>query len=80
MGRKIKVYCASGWFTPRTRDILDKLESLLTNNEHVSLYSPRRDGIMLPPNQKHDTALRESIFKNRNLLRCFLLEMVLSLL
>ena len=61
--KKVSIYLASGWFTPRTREILDNLESLLTNNEHVSLYSPRRDGIMLPPNQKHDTSLRESIFK-----------------
>lgn len=61
---RTKIYLASGWFTPRTREILDNLESLLTNHECVSLYSPRRDGIMLPPNQKHDTALRESIFRD----------------
>lgn len=63
MGRKIKVYCASGWFTPRTRDILDSLESKLSARADVNLYSPRRDGIMLTPNQKHDTELRENIFK-----------------
>lgn len=60
---KINVYLASGWFTQRTREILDKVEALLTIHPRVDLYSPRRDGIMLPPNQKHDTALRESIFK-----------------
>lgn len=60
---KIKVYLASGWFTPNTREILDTLEVLLESREDVELYSPRRDGIMLPPNQKHDTALRESIFE-----------------
>lgn len=59
---KIKVYCASGWFTSRMARILDSLEATLTDCEFVSLYSPRRDGIMLPPNQKHDTKLRESIF------------------
>ena len=63
MNKKVSVYLASGWFTPRTRDILDNLESKLSNREDVKLYSPRRDGIMLPPNQKHDTTLRESIFK-----------------
>lgn len=63
MNKKVSVYLASGWFTSRTRDILDNLESKLSNREDVKLYSPRRDGIMLPPNQKHDTALRESIFK-----------------
>lgn len=63
MNNKVSVYLASGWFTPRTRDILDKLEFKLSNREDVDLYSPRRDGIMLPPNQKHDTELRESIFK-----------------
>ena len=63
MNNKLNIYLASGWFTPRTREILDNLESMLTNHERVNLYSPRRDGIMLPPNQKHDTALRESIFK-----------------
>lgn len=61
--KTLNIYLASGWFTPHTRDILDKLESMLTEREDVHLYSPRRDGIMLPPNQKHDTALRESIFK-----------------
>lgn len=59
---KTKIYLASGWFTLNTREILDKLESFLSSREDVDLYSPRRDGIMLPPNQKHDTALRESIF------------------
>lgn len=61
---KKKVYLASGWFTPRTREILDALESKLSSRDDVNLYSPRRDGIMLPPNQKHDTSLRESIFKD----------------
>ena len=61
--RQINVYLASGWFTPGTREILDTLEEGLSNREDINLYSPRRDGIMLPPNQKHDTALRESIFK-----------------
>lgn len=61
--KKISVYLCSGWFTPRTRDILDNLESRLASRKDVDLYSPRRDGIMLSPNQKHDTALRESIFK-----------------
>lgn len=60
---KVSVYLASSWFTPRMVNILDNLESKLSNREDVKLYSPRRDGIMLPPNQKHDTALRESIFK-----------------
>lgn len=60
---KLKVYLASGWFTPNTREILDTLESKFTDHSIVDLYSPRRDGIMLPPNQRHDTELRESIFK-----------------
>lgn len=60
---KVRVYLASGWFTPRTREILDNLERMLSLIDDVVLYSPRRDGIMLPPNQKHDTELRESIFK-----------------
>lgn len=59
---KLKVYLASGWFTDRTRAILDRLEPMLDNHPRVTLYSPRRDGVMLPPNQKHDTSLRESIF------------------
>lgn len=63
MNNQLNIYLASGWFTPRTREILDNLESMLTNHKRVSLYSPRRDGIMLPPNQKHDTTLRESIFR-----------------
>lgn len=63
MSKKIKVYLASGWFTPTTREILERLETKLSSREDVDLYSPRRDGIMLPPNQKHDTALRESIFR-----------------
>lgn len=63
MERKIKIYCASGWFTPNTRDILDRLERMLSCRSYVSLYSPRRDGVMLPPNQKHDTELREKIFQ-----------------
>lgn len=61
--KKIKVYIASGWFSERTRDILDNLESHLGQHSSLSVYSPRRDGIMLAPNQKHDPQLRESIFK-----------------
>lgn len=61
---KLAIYLASGWFTPRTKDILDYLEYQLTQREDIDLFSPRRDGVMLPPNQKHDTALRESIFKD----------------
>ena len=64
MERKVKVYCAAGWFTPRTKEILDKLEYLLSNEECVNLYSPRRDGVMLTPNQKHDTSIRETVFKD----------------
>lgn len=60
--KKLSIYLASGWFSSDTREILDQLESYLSTLENVVLYSPRRDGIMLPPNQKHDTALRESIF------------------
>lgn len=63
MSKKLKVYLASGWFTPRTREILDTVEEKLSNREDIELYSPRRDGKMLPPNQKHDTELRESIFE-----------------
>lgn len=63
MDKKYVVYLASSWFTPRTREILDTLEVILERNENIKLYSPRRDGIMLPPDQKHDTELRESIFK-----------------
>ena len=63
MSKKYSIYLAGGWFTPRTRDILDHLEINLDSREDVDLYSPRRDGVMLPPNQKHDTELRESIFK-----------------
>lgn len=59
---KLRCYLASSWFTPETRKILDYLEYKLSNVSDIELYSPRRDGIMLPPNQKHDTALRESIF------------------
>lgn len=59
----VNIYLAGGWFTPNTREILDKIESRLSNIPDINLYSPRRDGIMLPPNQKHDTKLRESIFK-----------------
>lgn len=64
MNRKLKVYAASGWFTNRTREILDYVERVLTDDERIDVYSPRRDGVMLPPNQKHDTALRESVFKD----------------
>lgn len=60
--KKINIYLASGWFTPNTREILESLEKKLSDREDVILYSPRRDGIVLPPDQKHDTALRESIF------------------
>lgn len=60
---KTTIYLASGWFTPNTREILEKLETCIESCDSVSLYSPRRDGIMLPPNQKHDTELRENIFK-----------------
>ena len=62
--RKIKIYLASGWFTSSTREILDKVESLLDSRDDVELYSPRRDGIMLTPNQRHDTAVRESVFND----------------
>lgn len=61
---KIKIYLASGWFTENTREILDYLEKTLTDHPKITLFSPRRDGVMLPPNQKHDTSLRESIFKD----------------
>lgn len=60
---ELKIYLASSWFTPNTRDILDRLERMLSFRSDVSLYSPRRDGVMLPPNQKHDTKLREKIFQ-----------------
>lgn len=60
--KKLKVYLASGWFTPVTKDILDHLEDQLTRMEDVDLFSPRRDGVMLPPDQRHDTELRESVF------------------
>lgn len=60
---KIRVYIGAGWFTERTRDILDHLEVQLGGYDNLSVYSPRRDGIMLPPDQKHDSALRESIFQ-----------------
>lgn len=60
---RTSVYLASGWFTPNTREILDNLEKRLSMREDIDLYSPRRDGIMLPPDKKHDTELRESIFK-----------------
>lgn len=62
MRDRIKIYLASGWFTERTRSILEVLESKLSERKDVDLYSPRRDGIMLPPDKKHDTQLRESIF------------------
>ena len=60
---RVRVYLASGWFTDNTREILGNLEGILSNRSDIDLYSPRRDGIMLPPDQKHDTALRESIFQ-----------------
>lgn len=63
MDTKKKIYLASSWFTEDTRNILSALEEALTLKDDVSLYSPRRDGIVLPPNQHHDTALRESIFQ-----------------
>lgn len=61
--RKLRVYIASSWFTPATKETLGYLESLLDSNSNLEVYSPRRDGIVLPPNQKHDTSLRESIFE-----------------
>lgn len=61
---KIKVYLASSWFTPRMVDILDSLENFLSLRKDIDLYSPRRDGIMLTPNQKHDTSVREMVFKD----------------
>jgi len=64
MNNKVSIYLAGGWFTERTRDILDCLESMLSKHPKVNLYSPRRVGFMLPPNQKHDTTLRENIFKD----------------
>lgn len=64
--RKVKIYLASSWFTPMTRDILSALEFILSRRDDIDLYSPRRDGIVLPPNKKHDTALRECIF-NENI-------------
>ena len=64
MGNKIKVYLASSWFTPATEEIRFNLEGMLSVRPDVELYSPKRDGIMLPPNQRHDTALRESIFND----------------
>lgn len=64
--KKLRVYLASGWFTPATRDIRDKLENILEHNEEIELYSPLRDGIRLNPNQRQDTLLRESIF-NENI-------------
>lgn len=60
---RINIYLASSWFTPRMKSILSELEVVLSAREDVNLYSPRRDGIVLPAYQKHDTALRESIFK-----------------
>lgn len=64
MKDKIRVYLASSWFTPATEEIRSNLECMLTVRPDIELYSPKRDGIMLPPNQKHDTALRESIFND----------------
>lgn len=64
MKDKIRVYLASSWFTPATEEIRSNLEGMLTVRPDIELYSPKRDGIMLPPNQKHDTALRESIFND----------------
>lgn len=64
MKNKINVYLASSWFTPATEEIRSNLEGILSVRHDVELYSPKRDGIMLPPNQKHDTALRESIFND----------------
>lgn len=64
MKSKISVYLASGNFTPRTNDILNALEAILSARPDVDLYSPFRDGFKLEPGQKHDTSLREKIFED----------------
>jgi nucleoside 2-deoxyribosyltransferase len=41
METKLKVYLASGWFTPEQRKILDEVESLLFRYSNLEVYSPR---------------------------------------
>lgn len=62
-GNKFKVYIASGWFNDRDREILSRLESLLGRySDLATIYSPRRDGVKLEPEQFHSQELRKRVF------------------
>lgn len=61
----IKIYGASGWFTPRTEQYISDLEKLFEGKEDIiNFYSPRRDGTKLTPDQFHDHAMRERTFND----------------
>lgn len=62
-GNKFKVYIASGWFNDRDREILSTLEEMLGKySETAIIYSPRRDGVKLEPEQFHSQELRKRVF------------------
>lgn len=62
-GNKFKVYIASGWFNDRDREILSNLEEMLGKySELAIIYSPRRDGVKLEPDQFHSQELRKRVF------------------
>lgn len=59
-----KVYLAGGWFTPHTREIIDVLEVELEKIDGLSVYSPRRDGTKLTPNEFGNTEVRRRVFQD----------------
>ena len=61
---KVKIYSAGPWFTERQAAILDKVEGMLSSKKNISPYFPRKDGVKLPSNQKHDTELRFRVFRD----------------
>lgn len=59
-----KIYLAGGWFTPHTKKIIDILEEELGKLEGATVYSPRRDGTKLTPNQFGNVEIRKKVFQD----------------
>lgn len=62
----IRVYLASGWFTPNTEASISVLEERLRRHPYIKPYFPRHDGVKLSANEFHDHELRKKVF-NENI-------------
>lgn len=62
--RVYKVYLGSGWFSPRTKEILDYMELTMDHMPEIKLYSPRRDGKKLNEGQKNDKNVLLEVFRD----------------